>query len=242
MGPRIAVAAAASALLGLASCAPLPPRVARQPEQVPVQEPPAARDGITQSAPNPSSPLPEIPSESPAPGGTWATADAVPTADLDRLRANGLLIPVKGAKRERIEDSFDAPRDGGRRHDAVDILAPRGTPIISATDGVIARVGTNTLGGNTVWVTDADQRFTYYYAHLDRYARIKQGETVTRGTVLGYVGTTGNAPPDVPHLHFQVMRITDPKRWWDGTPVNPFPYLQEPGAIVQVGARAPSDR
>jgi murein DD-endopeptidase MepM/ murein hydrolase activator NlpD len=177
--------------------------------------------------PVPASPLPETAVESPSPGGTWSDF-VVAEADLDGLRAAGLLVPVKGVSPSKIEDSFDAPRDGGRRHDAVDILAPRGTPVVSATDGWVLRVGTNSLGGNVVWTSDPDQRFVHYYAHLDRYARgIRAGERVQRGTVLGYVGTTGNAPPNVPHLHFQVMRVNDAKRWWDGTPVNPRPFLVE---------------
>lgn len=163
----------------------------------------------------------------------WNAYESVGEADLASLRLTGLVIPVRGAELAKIEDSFDAPRDGGRRHDAVDILAPRGAAIVAATDGVVLRIGTNALGGNVVWISDAEQRFAFYYAHLDRYARgIATGGRVSRGTVIGYVGTSGNAPPDVPHLHFQVMRVTDTKRWWDGTPVNPFPFLVEPGSVA----------
>jgi murein DD-endopeptidase MepM/ murein hydrolase activator NlpD len=201
-------AALAGALLLLAACAPvLPPAI-------------------------PSSPLPETPAESPSPGGTWSDF-VVAESELNSLRLSGLLVPVKGISLSKIEDSFDAPRDGGRRHDAVDILAARGTPIVAASDGWVLRVGTNALGGNVVWTSDPDQRFVHYYAHLDRYAKgIRAGERILRGTVLGYVGTTGNAPPNVPHLHFQVMRVNDAKRWWDGTPVNPRPFLVEDVAVT----------
>jgi len=176
--------------------------------------------------PSPSSPFPETPAESPSPSGVGQPVDVFGEADIERLRASGLLLPVRGVSLGKVEDSFDAPRDGGRRHDAVDIMAPRGTPILAATDGTVLRVGTNALGGNVIWMTDRDERFSFYYAHLDRYARgIKQGDHVARGAVIGYVGTTGNAPPDVPHLHFQLMRITDPTRWSNGTPLNPLPFL-----------------
>lgn len=176
--------------------------------------------------------------ESPSPGAVWSEFTAIPSTELDALRETGLLIPVLGVSLDRIQDSFDAARDGGRRHDAVDIMAPRGTAVISATDGVVLRVGSNALGGNTVWVAGADPRFVFYYAHLDRYANgMRAGTRVSRGTTLGYVGTSGNAPPQTPHLHFQVMRVTDTARWWNGTPVNPYPYLVEPRAAEQGKAR-----
>src|SRR5574341_1859127 len=98
-------------------------------------------------------------------------------------------------------------REGGaRRHGAIDILAPRGTPVLAADDGSILRVGFNTLGGLTIYQSDPEKRFVYYYAHLDRYAStLRDGSPVSRGDVIGYVGSTGNAPPNTPHLHFQVM-------------------------------------
>ena len=170
--------------------------------------------------------------------GTWAAGDPVADADLSWLRRTGLLVPVSGVPAATIEDSFDAPRDGGRRHDAVDIPAPRGTPVLAAVDGVVLRIGTNALGGNVVWMADADNRFACYYAHLDRTARgLRAGEHVTRGTVIGYVGTTGNAPPNVPHLHFQLMRMTDVAKWWNGAPVNPVPFLTESLVAAPAGSR-----
>ena len=187
-------------------------------------------------APSPAPPFPETPAESPAPTGVTEPLDTFGEGDIARLRETGLLVPVKGAVLSKIEDSFDAPRDGGRRHDAVDILAPRGTAVLAAINGTVLRIGTNALGGNVIWIDDNDQRFVLYYAHLDRYAKgIKQGDRVARGTVLGYVGTTGNAPPDVPHLHFQLMRITDTKKWWNGTPLNPLPFLVSGVAITRAG-------
>ena len=190
--------------------------------------------------PAPASPFPETAAESPSPTGAAGPLDPLAEADLPRLRATGLLVPVQGAAIGRIEDSFDAPRDGGRRHDAVDIFAPRGTPVLAATDGLVLRVGTNALGGNVIWTTDSGGSFAFYYAHLDRYARgIRQGDWVARGTVIGYVGTTGNAPADVPHLHFQLMRITDLKRWWNGTPLNPVPFLVADVAVTRASPERP---
>ncbi|MEA3245530.1 MAG: M23 family metallopeptidase [Gemmatimonadota bacterium] len=189
--------------------------------------------------PPPAPALPfETPAESPAPIGAWSAGDPVADADVAWLRLTGLLVPVRGIPVATIEDSFDAPRDGGRRHDAVDIPAPRGTPVVAAVDGIILRVGTNALGGNVVWMADPENRFAYYYAHLDRFAKgLRAGAPVRRGALLGYVGTTGNAPPDVPHLHFQLMRTTDATRWWNGTPVNPVPFLTESLVAAPAGPR-----
>lgn len=217
VNPRSSAAAAVALVFLFTACAPiLPPPV---------------------SAP----PTPDVTSESPSPGGIWSEFTAVAESDLANLRTTGLLVPVRGALIAKIEDSFDAPRDGGRRHDAVDILAPRGTPILAASEGYVLRIGSNSLGGNVIWTSDPEQRFVHYYAHLDRYARgIRVGDKIIRGALLGYVGTTGNAPPNVPHLHFQVMRVTDSRRWWDGTPVNPYPFLIDPGAVAaSSGPRLP---
>lgn len=174
-----------------------------------------------------------MPAESPAPYGVWTPGDPAVNADARWLSHAELLIPVRGISRESLKDSFHAGRSGGRVHAAVDILAKRGTPVLAATDGTILRIGTNELGGNVVWMTDTVRLFAYYYAHLDRHARgIRVGDHVRRGDVIGYVGTTGNAPENVPHLHFQVMRTPDPEHWWNGTPVDPVPYLTAGGAVT----------
>jgi murein DD-endopeptidase MepM/ murein hydrolase activator NlpD len=178
----------------------------------------------------PMAPLPEPPAESPLPGANYPSPPTGRDGALDVLRARGLMVPVAGVSPAALSDSYDAPRDGGRRHEAIDILAPRGTPVLAADDGVIVRVGSNALGGKVVWATDAGQLFAYYYAHLDHYARgLHEGQSVKRGAVIGYVGTTGNAAPGTPHLHFQMMRTLDAKRFNGGTPLNPLPYLLTPG-------------
>ena len=113
--------------------------------------------------------------------------------------------------------------DGSRRHEAVDILAPRGTPVRAVEDGTVAKLFLSKAGGITVYQFDASERFTYYYAHLDRYAEgLREGQRVERGDLIGYVGTTGNAPRNTPHLHFAIFELTPQKRWWEGTPVDPY--------------------
>ncbi len=170
-----------------------------------------------------------VPAATPAPvRAPAATGPAL--ADAEYLRERQLMVPVAGVVPARLEDSFSAPRDGGsRRHNAIDIMAPRGTPVLAADDGRVHRVSRNNLGGLTVYVLDLAERFLYYYAHLDGYRDgLREGMTVARGEVLGYVGTTGNAPANVPHLHFQAMRYRR-GRYWDGEAVNPKPYLVLPG-------------
>jgi murein DD-endopeptidase MepM/ murein hydrolase activator NlpD len=151
-------------------------------------------------------------------------------AAIDKLREKELTIPVAGVEPSRIEDSFTAARDGGERvHNAVDILAPRNTPILAADDGTILRMSSNTLGGITIYAADRGHQFVYYYAHLDHYkAGVKPGQSIQKGDTLGFVGTTGNAPKDVPHLHFQIMLWPTDGKWWNGEPVNPYPVLHGP--------------
>jgi murein DD-endopeptidase MepM/ murein hydrolase activator NlpD len=145
--------------------------------------------------------------------------------ELDSL-ALTLIIPVAGVKADELLDTFNEMR-GARRHEALDIPAPRGTPVLSATDGRLERLFTSERGGLMVYASDASQRFILMYAHLDAYADgLSDGVALRRGQVIGYVGTTGNAPPNVPHLHFAIARSNDVERWWEGTPVDPLPLLK----------------
>jgi murein DD-endopeptidase MepM/ murein hydrolase activator NlpD len=177
----------------------------------------------------PLSPYPVPTAESPAPTPPAPAPAAEPSArsrGTDILAARGLLVPVEGVLPQKIPDTFYDARDGARTHYAVDILAKRGTPVLAAEDGTVLKVGTNTLGGNVVWATDPDRRFVFYYAHLDRWAKgLHEGQSLSRGEVIGYVGTTGNAPKNTPHLHFQLMLMMDPRRYTDGPPINPLPYF-----------------
>jgi murein DD-endopeptidase MepM/ murein hydrolase activator NlpD len=156
---------------------------------------------------------------------------------IERLLEKSLVIPVAGVGPSKIEDTFTASRDRGeRQHNAVDILAPRNTPVLAADDGSILRLTTNALGGITLYAADRDQEFVYYYAHLERYHEgIAAGKTIQKGDTLGYVGTTGNAPRDVPHLHFQIMLWPSDAKWWNGEPVNPYAALR--GAAPSGGTR-----
>lgn len=159
-----------------------------------------------------------------------ATPPARPSPDeAAALYARSLMVPVDGLFPTSLRDNYGAPR-GARLHAAIDIMAPRGTPVVAADSGRIWKVRSNSLGGRTLYVIDPAERFVYYYAHLDRYADgIREGQQVIPGDVLGFVGTTGNAPPNTPHLHFQVLRYKGNGRWWDGEPLNPFPFLLQPG-------------
>jgi murein DD-endopeptidase MepM/ murein hydrolase activator NlpD len=145
------------------------------------------------------------------------------------------MVPVAGVTPSKITDTFNAPRDGGRRrHNALDILAPIGTPVLSADDGVVLALRSNRLGGRVIYAADPSRRFVYYYAHLSRYhPSLGPGQSLRRGEVIGYVGATGNADPRVPHLHFQVMAFPPDNRWWTGTPIDPLPYLASPGRQVR---------
>lgn len=148
-------------------------------------------------------------------------------ADIEYVRARQILMPVAGASMSKLADTFDEARDGGERvHRALDILAPRGTPIVAADDGVVLRMTTSPLGGISMYAVDPDHRIVYYYAHMERYHdSMSQGRTLVRGDTIGFVGTTGNAPKDLPHLHFQIMRMAADGKFWNGEPINPYPLL-----------------
>ena len=138
-----------------------------------------------------------------------------------------LTLPVAGVKPSQIMDTFNDER-GGRQHLATDIMAPRGTPVVAVEDGVIKKLFLSKPGGMTIYEFDYSETYCYYYAHLDGYEpRLKEGMHVKQGQVIGYVGSTGNAPPNSPHLHFGISVIGPDKKWWGGTPVNPYPVLME---------------
>lgn len=143
-------------------------------------------------------------------------------ADAEYFDAHALMVPVAGIAPSALRDSFNAGRSAGRTHRALDIPARRGTPVLAAVDGTILTMRQNTLGGTTLYLVDAQRRFVYYYAHLERYHdRASQGVEVRQGDVLGYVGTSGNAPRNFPHLHFQALRVDPARRdWWNGPAVD----------------------
>ncbi|MBI2408703.1 MAG: M23 family metallopeptidase [Gemmatimonadetes bacterium] len=185
--------------------------------------------------------LPEPPMESPPPEAPLALSDE------EYLRVRELMVPVDGVPPEKVPDTYWQARDGGARtHQAVDILAKRGTPVLSADSGTIVRLTKSSLGGITIYAIDPDRRFVFYYAHLEGYAAgLYEGKPVAQGEVIGYVGTTGNAPKNTPHLHFQVMRYVDARTYWNGPPLDPRPFLTQPGvkaAPMRTTAAAPKGK
>jgi murein DD-endopeptidase MepM/ murein hydrolase activator NlpD len=145
------------------------------------------------------------------------------TAGVAVLRTRRLDLPVGRIGRDELRDSFFDVRNG-RTHEALDIMAPRHTPVVAADDGTIAKLFLSEGGGGiTIYQFDASRTFSYYYAHLDRYAEgLREGQHVRRGDLIGYVGSTGNASASAPHLHFAIFRLTPERQWWKGDPINPY--------------------
>jgi peptidoglycan LD-endopeptidase LytH len=139
----------------------------------------------------------------------------------------GLALPVVGVKPEQLTDTFNAARAAGRRHDAIDIMAPEGAPVIAAADGTIEKLFFSQGGGGiTIYERSPDQKWMYYYAHLQGYAPgLAEGQQVKRGQVIARVDHTGDASPSGPHLHFAINAMGPGQRWWQGTPINPYPLL-----------------
>jgi murein DD-endopeptidase MepM/ murein hydrolase activator NlpD len=162
-------------------------------------------------------------------GALVATTGAVANEEaVEALRERNLKIPVEGADEDDLRDTFADSRGGGRAHEALDIMAPRHTQVLAADDGVIKKLYNSRGGGGiTIYQFDPTETYSYYYAHLDRYAaNLHEGQTVRRGDVIGYVGSTGNASPNAPHLHFAIFRLGPNREWWKGEPINPYPVLK----------------
>lgn len=192
-----------------------------------VAAPPAPRSSVASRAPG-AGPTPvEAPRlENPAPDAREPAGNAGAAASkaeaLGDLRARALTIPVPGVTAAQLRPTFDDAR-GGRRHEALDIMAPRGTPVVAVDEGRIAKLFTSRQGGLTVYQFDLTERYVYYYAHLDRYAEgLREGQVIGQGQMIGYVGSTGNASPDAPHLHFAIMVLGPERNWWEGTALDPF--------------------
>lgn len=161
------------------------------------------------------------------PSPPLATVPSISVDPIEELRHRNLELPVQGIKRSELRDTFSEERGGTRKHEALDVLAPRHTPVLAVEDGTIAKLFFSDAGGITIYQFDESRTFCYYYAHLQRYADgLKEGGTVKRGDVIGYVGTTGNAPRETPHLHFAIFRLGEDKHWWQGTPVDPYSVLK----------------
>jgi peptidoglycan LD-endopeptidase LytH len=159
----------------------------------------------------------------PADLGFPGPGSAPAAGDLETLAVRRLAFPVEGFDPSRLRDDF-ADHRGDRVHEAIDIPAPRGTPVLAVDDGIVRKLFVSGGGGNTVYQFDPTESYAYYYAHLDAYAPgLAEGQAIVKGQRIGTVGTSGNSPPNAPHLHFTIFKLGPDKRWWEGTPVNPFP-------------------
>jgi murein DD-endopeptidase MepM/ murein hydrolase activator NlpD len=195
-------------------------------DPAPADTPPA--DANAPTAPVDSKQAVALPPESTPVAPVVAPADtlAPPPPDLPPMRPLALVIPVEGVKPAQLLDTYTDAR-GGRTHEAIDIMAPRGTPVYAVEEGRVEKLFDSKQGGLTVYQFDRDGELAYYYAHLDRYAPgLVEGQALHQGDLVGYVGSTGNANPDGPHLHFAIFRLGPEHKWWKGTPVNPYPFLR----------------
>lgn len=195
------------------------------------------RDASVASADDAPGVAVQPPSESvPTPTRTRDETAPAPSAPFSAAELPAdLLLPVQGILPESLSNTFDDARGTGRRHDALDIMAPRGTPVLAVADGKVEKLFDSERGGLTIYQFEPSDRYSYYYAHLDRYAPgLKEGQSVSKGEVIAYVGSTGNASADAPHLHFAIFRLGPKKRWSSGEAINPYPVLTgKPAAVAQ---------
>jgi peptidoglycan LD-endopeptidase LytH len=178
---------------------------------------------VVESPPQPGIPLPS-PEASPAPVTPQPPAAPLYSPTPTNVPSPGsLLIPVQGVKVDNLTDTFNDARSEGRTHDAIDIPAAAGTPVLAAADGEIVKFHDSVAGGITIYQISADKKYFFYYAHLQsRAAGIAEKQFVKQGTTIGYVGDTGNAGPGNYHLHFAISVVVDPKRYWEGISINPY--------------------
>ncbi|HCT24926.1 MAG TPA: endopeptidase [Stenotrophomonas sp.] len=180
---------------------------------------------------------------------TPLTVMATPTAEAATPRASllasvdaapdGLLLPVQGVLPSQLRDTFTDARSEGRVHDAIDIMADAGTPVLAVADGTVEKLFDSKRGGLTIYQFEPSGRWCYYYAHLQRYADgLAEKQVIKRGEVIGYVGSTGNASAEAPHLHFEVHVLGPEKQWWKSESINPYPLLKS-AASTAGAASAP---
>ena len=192
------------------------PRAVSSVTEQPITSPSPTTQPSTEPTPQASINQPEA---SPQPSASAQPSPNAPVASL--------LIPVAGVRPEQLRDTFSEARSMGRTHDAIDIPAPHGTPVLATADGRIIKLFQSVPGGTTIYQLDPDNRTVYYYAHLDHYADgLAEGHFAHRGEVIAYVGDTGNAGAGNYHLHFSISIVSDPKRYWEGTNINPYPLLK----------------
>lgn len=208
-----------------------PPLSSSDNRRTPTSEPAIKADpGAKADKPSAPRPAPARPNDAAVPPGDSAVPGisgplTVNEADLAYLRTKNLLIPVEGVNAGQLRDTFYDGRSEGRIHQALDIMAPQGTPVRASADGRV-KLFTSDRGGTMIYVTDSSGLYVYYYAHLQRYAdSMYEGKQVTRGEVIGYVGDTGNAGAGNFHLHFGIAKVAAPGKWSGGEPINPYPLL-----------------
>ncbi len=236
IGPRARVLLVAAVIFG--AVAALVWYLSTHYRSQPLQPLPApAQDVERLPTPSPTATASPAPSPDASPS-TTPTIEASPTPSPQAQGAAGeqsssltslrLSIPVEGVRPEQLQDTFKDARSEGRVHDAIDIIAPRGTPVLAATDGRVVKLFNSARGGITFYqLAAADEHYVLYYAHLERYADgLSEGHVARRGETVGYVGDTGNATPGNTHLHFQIYRVADPKHFWTGENINPYPLLR----------------
>lgn len=195
--------------------------VSESPKKYPSQSPTVSPTETASVTPTPA--LNPLESNSAFP--PYNSGSANPNSDI--IVVSKLIVPVAGIKKENLRDTFSDARSEGRTHNALDIMAAGGTPVLAATDGKIVRFHDSQLGGITTYQLSADGRLVLYYAHLQSRAEgITENMDVKKGTVIGYVGDTGNAGAGNFHLHFAMWIVEDPKRYWEGTNINPYQYLK----------------
>ncbi len=185
-----------------------------------VRAPASAPTGIPAPPPLKTAP----PSVEPPPLVSNPAPSASAKGDVPAALTN-LAMPVEGVAPRDLHDNF-ADERGGHRHEALDIMAPRGTPVHAVAEGNVAKLFFSKAGGITVYQFDDTQAWCFYYAHLDRYAKgLSEGALLRKGDVLGYVGSTGDARAEAPHLHFAIFQLGPEKHWWQGTAIDPYPFL-----------------
>ncbi len=171
--------------------------------------------------------------ENPGSGTPIAATPGIDTSRREPVAVAGaepspadLLIPVQGTSAAELTDTFVDARSEGRLHDAIDIMAAAGTPVLAVADGHVEKLFDSARGGLTIYQFEPSGRYAYYYAHLQRYAdNLAEKQSIKRGQVIGYVGSTGNADPAAPHLHFAIFLLGPERRWSEGTAINPYPTL-----------------
>ena len=186
------------------------------------------------------SPFPAATVSPPAPSPTTSASPVLPTPQPSAINPspspqagevpplNNLIVPVAGVRPDQLRDTYSESRSEGRVHDAIDIPAPLDTPVVAAADGTILKLFQSERGGTTIYQLSTDQKFVYYYAHLDRYADgLAEGHFAKQGETIAYVGDSGNAGAGNYHLHFSIAVISDPKHYWQGVNINPYPLLKK---------------